>query len=223
MTFIAPTDGMRFGAAHLMDALTPMNVRVYEFLRTVLKYLQWQDRRANRGINHDKRPWVLKSPIHIGNLAPLLKVFPGAKFVFCHRNVEDAMASLCSLDAIARRMITDRIDTHALGNEVLDYWAREWQRNLQQRATLDPAAFCDIRFDDINHDGMAVAERVHAFAGLPFDAAARQACADWEAANPRHHGGKHEYRLETYGLTSARVREAFAFYYDCFAGSGVVG
>ena len=120
-------------------------------------------------------------------------------------------------------MISDRIDTQGLGNEVLDYWAREWQRNLAQRAALDPGSFCDIRFDDINRNGMAVAERVHAFAGLTFDAATHQACADWEAANPRHHGGKHEYRLETYGLTSARVREAFAFYYDYFADSGVVG
>ena len=164
---------------------------------------------------------MLKSPIHIGNVSTLLQVFPGAKFVFCHREVDVAMASLCSLDVISRRMFSSHIDYEAIGREVLSYWTREWQRNLQQRAQLDPASFCDIRFDDINRDGMAVAEKVHAFAGLRFDAAARQACAGWEAANPRHQGGKHEYRLETYGLSRERVRDAFAFYYDHFAGSGV--
>jgi Sulfotransferase family len=219
MTFIAPTDGMRCGAARLMEALTPMNIRVYEFLRTVLKYLQWQDRSANRA----SRPWVLKSPIHIGNVSTLLQVFPGARFVFCHRDVEVAMASLCSLDEIARRMLTDQVDRIALGNEVLDYWAREWNRNLQQRAQLDPNTFCDIRFDDIDSNGMAVAEKVHAFAGLNFDAAARQATADWEAANPRHQGGKHVYRLADFGLTGQRIREAYAGYYDYFAGTGIVG
>ncbi len=223
MTFIAPTDGMRCGAAQWMEKWTPMDIRVYEFLRTVLKYLQWQDRKANRGTNHSARPWVLKSPIHIGNAATLLKVFPGAKFVFCHRNVEVAMASLCSLQELSRGMISDNLDLAVLGNEVLTYWSGEWRRNVAQRALLDPSTFCDIRFDDINRDGMAVAERVHAFAGLPFDAAARRACADWEAANPRHQGGKHEYLLETYGLTREQVRETFAFYYDHFAGSGVVG
>ena len=219
MTFIAPTDGMRCGAARLMEALTPMDIRVYEFLRTVLKYLQWQDRSPNRA----SRPWVLKSPIHIGNVSTLLQVFPGARFVFCHRDVEVAMASLCSLDEIARRMLTDKVDRKTLGNEVLEYWAREWNRNLQQRAQLDPHSFCDIMFDDINRDGIAVAEKVHAFAGLKFDDAAKKATADWETANPRHHGGKHEYRLETYGLTGQRVREAYAAYYNYFAGTGIVG
>jgi Sulfotransferase family len=217
MTFIAPTDGMRCGATRLMEALTPMNVRVYEFLRTMLKYLQWQDRGANRA----SRPWVLKSPIHIGNVSTLLQVFPGAKFVFCHRDVEVAMASLCSLDEIARLMLTDQVDRIALGNEVLEYWAREWNRNLQQRAQLDPDSFCDIQFDDINRNGMAVAEKVHAFAGLRFDEAARKAMAEWEAVNPRHQGGKHEYTLEKYGLTRRRVRNAYAAYYDYFADSGI--
>lgn len=223
MTFIAPTVGMRFGAARLMKALTPMNIRVYEFLRTTLQYLQWQDRLAGRGSHHAARPWVLKSPIHIGNVSTLLQVFPGAKFVFCHREVEVAMASLCSLDEISRNMFSSGFDLKLLGREVLDYWSREWRRNLEQRAQLDPRFFCDIRFDDINRDGMAIAEKVHTFAGLTFDAAARQTTADWEAANPRHQGGKHVYQLDKYGITGEQVRETFAFYYDHFAGSGVVG
>ena len=68
----------------------------------------------------------------------------------------------------------------------------------------------------------AVAEKIHAFAGLTFDDAARNAIAQWEAANPRHQGGKHVYNGADFGLTHERVRKAYAAYYDYFAGSDML-
>lgn len=218
MTFAAPTLGMRFGAMGLMKALTPTDVRVFEFLRTVLQYLQWQDGSPDRS----SRPWVLKSPIHIGNVAALRKVFPGATFVFCHRDVETVMASLCSLIALANRMVTGDVDRPRLGREVLAYWAEEWTRNLRQRADLDPGSYCDLRFDAINADAVAAVEQVHTLAGLSFDDDARRAAEQWQRDNPRHGGGEHRYDLADFDLTGAQVREAFAPYYEFFAGSDVL-
>lgn len=219
MTFLAPTNGMQFGASELTAKLTPIDIRVYEFLRTALKYLQWQDGSPDRA----SRPWVLKSPIHIGNISTLLQVFPGARFIFCHRDIEIAIASLCSTRERCLLMYCDNIIRDTLGTETLDYWAEQWNRNLQQRAGLQKNSYCDIRFDEINRDGVAIAERMHAFAGLVFDADARQATKRWEAQNPRHHGGRHDYKLEDYGLSSAQVREAFAPYYTYFSDNEITG
>jgi hypothetical protein len=36
----------------------------------------------------------------------------------------------------------------------------------------------------------------------------------WLAENPQGKGGRHEYMLETYGLTAGGVRRRFAWYTD---------
>ena len=218
LTMISPTVGMRCGARHYMNACTPMNPRVYEFLRTALQYLQWQSGDPGRAT----KPWILKSPIHIGNLVLLQKVFPGAKIVHCHRDAEVSLASTASLDVLSRKMYEDHLDLTSIGTGAMEYWGREWQRNLETRSQLTPGSFCDIRFEDVNKNALAVAEKVCAFAGLTFDDAARNAIAQWEAANPRHKGGTHVYNGADYGLTRERVHKAYAAYYDYFAGSDIL-
>ena len=219
MTFIAPTVPMRVGARRYLEALTPIDDRVYAFLRTVLQYLQWQDGSPDRA----SRPWILKSPIHIGNLLALQRIFPGAKIVHSHRDVDVAMASLSSLDRISRCMFADTLDLKSIGSGTLAYWGREWARNLEQRAHLVPKSYCDVSFADINRNAMAVIERVHAFAGLELDSRARAAMLQWEANNPRHQGGRHVYSAADYGLTSSRVRDAFAAYFAYFADKEIIG
>ena len=50
----------------------------YQFLRTVLKYLQWQEG-GKRG------PWILKAPTHLGYIKTVLSMFPRASS--CRRTV----------------------------------------------------------------------------------------------------------------------------------------
>lgn len=38
----------------------------------------------------------------------------------------------------------------------------------------------------------------------------------WDEANPPGAHGRHEYAMETYGLTEDGIRAAFAGYYDRF-------
>jgi hypothetical protein len=212
MTFASATVGMRHGAWRLMEERRPTDPWVFEFLRTTLKYLQWQDGSPGRSA----RSWVLKCPTHIGNVATVRSIFPGAKYVFCHRELETAMASLCRLVELAIGMVAEPTDRTALGEALLAYWSGEWGRCLEQRAELDTGSYLDLRFEEITRDGVAAAERVHELAGLSFDAAARAAAEAWEAANPRHSGGRHVYQLSDYGLTPDRVRSVFAAYYSHF-------
>ena len=43
------------------------------------------------------RRWVLKTPQHLENLGPLLRTFPDATIVWCHRDPVTVVASFCSL------------------------------------------------------------------------------------------------------------------------------
>jgi Sulfotransferase family len=164
---------------------------------------------------------VLKSPIHIGNLVTLQRVFPGARIVHCHRSVEVSMASMSSVDILARKLFVANVEPKHAGAGALAYWGREWDRNIADRPRLAPGSYCDIRFEDIDRNAMAVAETIFDFAGVGFDGAGRDALQKWEAANPRHQGGKHDYDGSEYGVTRETVAKAFAVYLDYFADKGI--
>jgi hypothetical protein len=59
---------------------------------------------------------------------------------------------------------------------------------------------------------VGVAKRIYAHFGLPLTPAALGAFEAHAAANPRAKHGKHEYELEEFGLSEARVRERFRAY-----------
>ena len=213
ITFVGGFLPMRVGARRLLAELTPAPVKMYEYLRRCLQYLQWQDPTARGG----QRPWILKSPIHIGNIATILQVFPGAKIVHCHRDVEISMASTCRLIEISRTMYASvPVDRAALGREIVAYWSNEWERNLTQRATLDPGSTMDVSFEEMERDALGVVERIAAFTGQPFDDAARSATRRWLESNPRHAHGKHVYQASDYALNRRDLVNAFRVYLNRF-------
>ena len=64
--------------------------QAYQDLKTILKYLQWQDptRKGKR--------WVLKTPGHLGTIRDLLDTFPEAKVIMNHRDPVQTVPSYCS-------------------------------------------------------------------------------------------------------------------------------
>jgi hypothetical protein len=219
LTFAAPTIPMRLGAPRLMQQLTPVSRHVYEDLRTTLKYMQWQHEPAGTS----PRPFVLKSPVHIGSLATLAEVFPGCKIIHCHRDIEVSIASTASMMDHAERIYSDVVDAPTVGAEVLAYWSGEWENNLAQRRALPAGTCLDVGFADINANAMAVLETIYAHIGLPVSDEARAGMLDWEAANNRHKHGTRSYRSEDYGLTGPEVRGACTAYLEAFEDLGLLG
>ena len=66
----------------------------YADLRRALQYLQWQDG-GRRG-----RPWLLKAPIHLHALDIVLKTFPRATVVHCHRDPHQVVPSTAQMQEI---------------------------------------------------------------------------------------------------------------------------
>ena len=57
---------------------------MFDYFLTALKYLQWQDG-AQRG-----RPWLLKTPNHMGNEPMLMRVYDKPRFIITHRDPASA-------------------------------------------------------------------------------------------------------------------------------------
>jgi hypothetical protein len=191
---------------------------VYRYHRAVLSVL---------GHRAPPRRWVLKAPEHLFWLEAILDVYPDARFVHLHRDPVEVAPSGCSLDTVARRVLTERLRRPEMGREWLDLWHAGVTRAIEARRRMAPGQLLDVSYRDLVADPAAVVRRVHAFAGVTPAPGVERGVARWLAQNPANRHGKHDYTLAEFGLTAGEVRERFADYWARFGGdrsgeSGVV-
>lgn len=178
----------------------------YAYMRSLLQYLQWQDSGACG------RPWILKSPIHIGELPVLLETFPDATLVHTHRDPRQVIPSFASLMEAAWKVHSDEVDPRELGNDFNLFWAAQLERNLQARQQFDAGRVLDVYYDDIREHAEKVVADIYAHAGRTLSAEAAHAIKDYERRRPEHHFGAYRYAMEDYGLSVARIEAAFDAY-----------
>jgi NAD(P)-dependent dehydrogenase (short-subunit alcohol dehydrogenase family) len=181
----------------------------YRYMRKMLQFLQWQE-------NGQGRPWIMKSPVHLGNLATLLEVFPDATIVHCHRDPRVVVPSFASLLESARRMGSEKIDLAEIGADMLGLLSRDMRRNLADRKLIGEERILDVQYQEIRDDARSVIARVYEKAGRELTSEASAAFAAYDARRPEGHFGKHEYTAERFGLTGDRIAAEFADYYDRF-------
>jgi hypothetical protein len=178
---------------------------VYRELRDWLKYLQWQ-----RG--GERKPWLLKCVYHNEYLVELLEMFPGARLIQLHREVEDVIGSWASLIEVFRSIYTDKLNLHEVGTDAIDYWKNIWDRNARIRSDHPEIVVRDFMFQDVVGDIRSVISQIYAACDLKPSAVSWANMASWEDANKRHKHGQHDYPLEKYGLSRERIRKAMAGY-----------
>jgi len=176
----------------------------------MLQYLQWQDG-GGRG-----RPWILKSPTHVGDMPTMLETFPDATIVHCHRDPRQVIPSFAALGTAGRRIGSDVVDPVEVGNEMFGYWADQLDRYLIVRPQLPPDRILDLRFDEIRKDVVGVIRRIYARAGRELTLEAVEAFRSYEKNRPEHHFGNYEYNAEQHGLSLAGIDARFAEYRHAF-------
>lgn len=182
----------------------------YRYMLRMLQFLQWQDG-GGRG-----RPWIMKSPVHLGNLATLLETFPDATIVHCHRDPRVVVPSFASLLEAGRRMGSDTIDLDEIGADMLGLLPRDMRRNLADRKALREERILDVQYSEIRDDARSVIARVYGKAGRELTPEAAAAFEAYGARRPEGHFGRHEYTAERFGLSGDRIAAEFADYYDRF-------
>ncbi|ORV54356.1 hypothetical protein AWC05_17275 [Mycobacterium florentinum] len=210
LTFDAPVASHRLHLPNHRKWIADRQDSAYAYMRTVLQYLQWQDGGA-RG-----RSWVIKSPMHIGQVAVLHRLFPGATFVQCHRDVYTVLGSYCSLIEVARGMNSDVVDLAALGPDFAQFWGAYTARNLAARAAIPDLDIYDVDYEQIRDDIDGVVSEVYRRAGRSITDESRAAFAAYNARRPEGHFGAHDYRPSRWGVTPEMVEECFAGYLNAF-------
>jgi hypothetical protein len=185
----------------------------YEYMKTVLKILQWQDVQAG-GV---RKRWVTKCPQHLEQLPVLRKVFPDATVAITYRDPVEVIQSAITMIAYGERMTYPTIDTQGL----LDYWTDRVEKLLRacvrDRHVWPEAQSVDVPFDTFMADDMAVVREVRAKAGLPETEKANREVRAFIEDHPRGKHGQLVYHLERdFGISPAELRKRFDFYYEAY-------
>lgn len=179
----------------------------YEYMRTVLKVLQWL-----RGGDR----WVLKSPQHIEQFPALRATFPDATFVVTHRDPVSVTTSVATMISYTARLSHERVDPNFIGG----YWADRIERMLQscadERDVLPAGQSIDVPFDEFMADDVAMVGRIYELAGQPMTDGARAAMQTFMDEHPRGKFGGIRYDLADFGLDPTERRQALRFYTDRF-------
>ena len=180
----------------------------YEYMRTVLKVLQW--------LRGGER-WVLKSPQHIEQFPALRATFPDATFVVTHRDPVSVTTSVATMITYTARLSHERVDPHFIGG----YWADRIERMLRsctdERDVLPAAQSIDVPFDEFMADDVAMVDLIYELAGQPMTDRARAAMQAFMDEHPRGKFGGIRYDLADFGLDPTERRQALRFYTDRFA------
>lgn len=185
----------------------------YEYMKTVLKILQWQDVQAGQ----PRKRWVTKCPQHLEQLPVLKKVFPDATVAITFRDPVDVIQSAITMIAYGERMAYPTIDTQGL----LEYWTDRVERLLRacvrDRHVWPESQSVDVPFETFMADDMAIVREVRAKAGLPETETANREVAAFIASHPRGKYGQIVYNLQRdFGISSIDLRKRFDFYYEAF-------
>jgi hypothetical protein len=186
----------------LAQDLEPM----YAYQKRQLQMLNWR--------NPGQR-WTLKAPAHMWSLDAILKVFPDARFVWCHRDPVPVVASINSMNSVVMNMFAgdcSHMDQAAIGHAVMEWYAMSLERGLAARAKLPADRFVDCSQQELTDQPMAVLERIYEGFNLQLNTETRDSLQAHIDANPKGKHGKHQYDLASYGLTEEEVLRRFEFY-----------
>lgn len=179
----------------------------YEYLKRMLRFLQWQKRQ--RGFVGTR--WVLKTPHHLLRMDLLLRMFPGARIVQCHRDPVQTIPSIASMIHTLRQIYGAAPDPKVAGAE----WCGDLQRGMAHTMKVREthgAQFFDVDFRDTVKQPLEVVRAIYAFAGLELKPSAEAAIRHWLDSNPREARAAHDYVMSDFGLSEEQLKRDFADY-----------
>lgn len=181
----------------------------YDYLKSVLKLLQWQDRMRGE----PPKRWVLKCPQHLEQLPVLMRTFGDATVALTHRDPTSVIASASTMLCYGDRI--RRIEPDPVG--VAAYWSDRAElllsRCVADRDVVPASQSIDVGFSEFMADDMATVERIHAIADVDTTDTAREDLSEYAAANQRGSHGRIAYDLAAdFGLDRDVLRERFSDY-----------
>ena len=173
----------------------------YEYHKKYLQVLQ----------HHAGGTWNLKMPSHSLWLETLLKVYPDARLIWTHRDPLTATGSFCGIISQGHGSVGE-VDTDYIGKNCLFQASEHAKRIMDFRDKFGEDQVVDVQYSELMGSPIDTMRKLYAGLGDDFTEGAQQGMQSWLDDNPQNKFGKHEYKLDQYGLTTGQVRDAFEPY-----------
>ncbi len=173
----------------------------YRRMRTLLKMRCWFEG------EDPSRPYVLKTPQHMQDIAALHAIFPESPLIFLHRHPVQLVASGASLAWNQMVIQSDHVDPHWVGQEWLHKTRHRLEVVKRVRETIPAHLQFDLGFEEVSADWRGAITRTYAFLGRELTPQALRAMETYVARAAAEHGySRHRYRLEQFGISAGDVR-----------------
>lgn len=154
---------------------------------------------------------TLKAPMHAGNLSALRAAVPDAMLVQTHRDPKSVTGSACSLLHTFHGIMTDEVDSAALGTTWLQMLTRYTEKNIAQREEVE---VYDVYYEDLVSAPIDTIRGIYEHFSLTFSAEDEARVLRWVKNRPKNKYGVHRYDLGDFGLTPESVDASYHQYYE---------
>ena len=187
------------------------HVPTYGFHKLMLQVLQ-----HTSGV---RRPWALKSPIHIGRLPALLAVYPDARVILTHRDPAKTVPSMVSTVVAGRWVRSDDVDVTGLTATAGMGLGMQLGAVVAQRAdgTLPKEQIADFHYMEFLRDPVAAIASAYDQLGMTVTPEFAERIRTYLANRPQDKHGVHKYSAADFGLDVDQIRKDFAAYIEANA------
>ena len=156
--------------------------------------------------------WNLKMPSHALWLDTVREIYPDARLVWTHRDPFTAIGSFCSIITLGHRGFTGDADLEWIGQDCTYQTNEHLNRIMDFRERNGEDSIVDLHYDELTKSPIETMRALYKAIGDDFTPEAEAAMTQWLADNPQGKFGKHEYKLEQYGLSVEQLAPGFERY-----------
>jgi len=222
-------------AIHTIRATTPeecqqiatMNIRsfVYMCMADVPEYVEYLKstsfdsvfkwhKKFYQALELNGKPtrWLLKDPSHIGHIPQILKEYPNAKFIHIHRDPVESVGSFCSLTKNVRLAFSKKVDTHNIGETVIDFWNHNLTKGMLDRKSLSNNQIVDIQYSEFVKNPLELIKNTYMQLNFDMNIETENKIQNYLLKDREVKKSQHTYSLDEYGLNESIIKSQFKDY-----------
>lgn len=180
----------------------------YAYARRVLRVVSF--------LREPGKRWVLKSPMHLEQIGPLMATFPDARVILTFRDPARVTLSLATMTSYGRRLVQRHIDPAEVGRQVAEMTRHRFDSAARDAHLIPKEQRFDVHFHQYMQSPLSMLREVLAFAGLDAGEATMDRMRRYQEAHPRGKLGRVRYRYEDVGLDPAALRASARRYMEHF-------
>jgi len=155
---------------------------------------------------HGGRRLLIKNPVYTARLAMLREIFPRAKFVHISRNPYDVFQSMRNF---YRKLFAEfALQSYAhvdIDETVFSVYERMMDALAADSKDLAPPDYIDLRYEELDSDGLSALDRIYKSLELPGFGAARPAFEAYLASVKKFEKNRFDYSPEDARKVEARL------------------